>query len=314
MQDKSPNPHQIVILGAGAIGVSFAALFADVGARVCLSDPDPERRHAAEAGLAIQDEAIQSAGLARGGKGEIAVVDRPDAHLPSADLVIECGPEDLEVKRGLFADLLDKTGEDTILVTSSSAIAMSHILPDTADQRRCLVAHPVNPPAVLRVIELVPAPGTDPAMTRAAAALFQSAGFVAVQLGNEIEGFVLNRLQGAVLREAYRLVEEGVVDVDGVDAIMRLGLGPRWALSGPFETAELNTPGGIKAHAARMGPAYKRMGEARGEAVTWSDALVAKVDAQRRESMPVDALPARARWRSRAVARLVAARDKLMQG
>lgn len=313
MQDNSTSIPSIVILGAGSIGISFAAVFADCGAHVCLVDPDAQRRAGVSADLGVQQEAINTAGLARHGKGDLVVVEHPGEHFKTADLVLECGPENLEIKQAIFADLLANTGPETLLATASSAITISRIVPDQADQRRCLVAHPVNPPAVLRVIELVPAPGTDKAVTAAAARLFESVGFEPVQLGHEIEGFVLNRLQGAVLREAYRLVEEGVSDVASIEAVMRMGLGPRWALSGPFETAELNTPGGIKAHAARMGPAYKRMGEARGETVYWSDALVTNVDAQRREAVPADALADRRQWRAGAVAKLVAARDRLMQ-
>ena len=134
-----------------------------------------------------------------------------------------------------------------------------------------------------------------------------------MRLGHEVEGFVLNRLQGALLREAYRLVDEGVTDVAGVEAAVRLGLGPRWALSGPFETAELNTPGGIRAHAARMGPAYARMGAERGETVDWREDLVARVERERRAEVAAEALPARALWRAAAVARLVALRDRLME-
>ncbi|MFN3225552.1 MAG: 3-hydroxyacyl-CoA dehydrogenase NAD-binding domain-containing protein [Hyphomicrobiales bacterium] len=303
----------ITILGAGSIGVSFAAVFCDTGAKVCLADPDADRQGAAPHGLAEHVEAMRDAGLWRGGAGSVEVVDDPGKALQGSDLVIECGPETLETKRAIFVDLLARTGSETVLATASSAITISEILPDSSQQKRCLVAHPVNPPSILRVIELVPAPGTDQEATAKAARLFQSAGFETVHLGHEIEGFVLNRLQSAVLREAYRLVDEGVTDVAGIEAIMRMGLGPRWALSGPFETAELNTPGGIKAHAARMGPAYKRIGEARGETVDWNEDLVANVNAQRREVLPLEALAARATWRSRAVARLVAARDRLMQ-
>lgn len=313
MQDKSTSAPSIVILGAGSIGISFAAVFTDCGAHVCLVDPDAERRADVDTALTIQEEAIEVAGLARHGKGDLTVVDDFGERLKDADLVLECGPENLEIKQAIFADLLASAEPDTILATASSAITISRIVPKEEDQHRCLVAHPVNPPAVLRIVELVPAPGTDKAVTEAAARLFESLGFEPVQLGHEIEGFVLNRLQGAVLREAYRLVEEGVSDVASIETVMRMGLGPRWALSGPFETAELNTPGGIKAHAARMGPAYKRMGQARGETVDWSDALVTSVDAQRREALPAEAIAGRAKWRSHAVARLVAARDKLMQ-
>jgi 3-hydroxyacyl-CoA dehydrogenase len=304
---------QLVVLGAGPIGLSFAAAFADAGARVTLADPDPARRDAAEAGIAVQTEAMTLAGLRRGGTGAVTVVADPSGALPQADLVLECGPETLGAKQAIFRDLLARTGSGAVLATASSAMTASRILPDAADQARCLVAHPVNPPAILRLIELCPAPGTRPETLDRAAAIFGQAGFHAVRLGHEVEGFVMNRLQGAVLREAYRLVDEGVTDVEGIEAVMRLSLGPRWALSGPFETADLNTAGGIRAHAARMGPAYARMGAERGEAVDWRDDLVTRVEAERRRMVPEDRLEARRAWRARAVARLVAERDRLFE-
>ena len=310
----STPKSRIVILGAGSIGVAFAAVFSQAGAEVVVVDPNPDRRAVVPMALVRQYGAIATAGLEQGTPRPVLVHETPDAYLTSATMVLECGPENLGIKQEIFADLLRKTSDTTVLATASSAITISWIVPDVALQSRCLVAHPVNPPSVLRVIELVPAPGTDAQTMDAAAGIFDQAGFHCVLLGLEIEGFVLNRLQGAVLREAYRLVEDGVTDVAGVDTIMRMGLGPRWALSGPFETAELNTPGGIIAHAARMGPAYKRMGEARGETVEWSESLIDRVAAQRRALLKEDAIPTRSDWRARAVAALVAKRDALMDG
>lgn len=306
-------PSEVVILGAGFIGLSFAAVFQDAGWRVTLVEPDAARRDAALSGIATQLAAIALSGQRAGGNGAVDIRDTPGDALRQADLVLECGPEDLPIKTAIFAGLLRDAGPHTILATASSAITMSLIVADPIDQARCLVAHPVNPPSVLRLIELVPAPGTTPAARLGARKLFAAAGFSPVMLGQEIEGFVLNRLQGAVLREAYRLVAEGVVDVEGLDRVMREGLGPRWALSGPFETAELNTPGGIRAHAARMGPAYRRMGEARGETVDWTAQLVMDVERQRRAICPEDALPRRAAWRARAVAQLVAFRNSVKE-
>ena len=303
---------KIVILGAGSIGVAFAAAFSDCGADVVITDPDPARRCTVAEMLDGQYRAIETAGLGRGANGGVTVTDQSDAAVGQADLVLEAGPEDLAIKRQIFARLLQHAGQDTILATASSAIPMSRILPQPEQQARALVAHPVNPPSVLRLIELVPAPGTSKSVLERAQTLFARMGFAAVTLGHEMEGFVLNRLQGAVLREAYRLVAEGVADVEGVDTVMRLGLGPRWALSGPFETAELNTPGGIGAHAARMGPAYRAMGQARGETdCDWPEALVAEVARQRRAVLPMNDLPGRVAWRADAVARLVATRDSL---
>ncbi|MFT6945212.1 MAG: L-gulonate 3-dehydrogenase [Yoonia sp.] len=303
----------IVILGAGSIGVAFAAALSGAGASVVIADPDAERRMSVHATLSQQRAAIAKAGLNRDEVGTVEVVEKPDAHLATAPIVIECGPESLAIKQEIFANLLQKAGKDTVLATASSAITISRIVPNAEEQSRCLVAHPVNPPSVLRVIELVPAPGTAVRTTRKAEQIFLAAGFATVVLGHEIEGFVLNRLQGAVLREAYRLVDEGVTNVAGIDDIMRLGLGPRWALSGPFETAELNTPGGIRAHAERMGPAYKRMGEARGETVNWSDDLVSRVATERRTLLAENDIPARVAWRAQAVARLIATRDALLK-
>lgn len=304
-------PPRIIVLGAGFIGTSFCAAFLDSGAQVTLVEPDPSRRDAAEAAIATQTAAIRTAGLALGRAGDLRLLAHAGSAFADVDLVVECGPENLGVKQQIFGELLATTNSQTILATASSAITMSQILPDEALQSHCLVAHPVNPPAVLRLIELVPAPGTSPVVVDAASQLFSAVGFEPVILQHEVEGFLLNRLQGAVLREAYRLVSEGVASVNDIDTVMRLGLGPRWALAGPFETAELNTPGGIKAHAARMGPAYKRIGEGRGETVEWTDELVAQVEAQRRQILPEASLPTRADWRAIAVARLVAARDQI---
>ncbi len=308
------DPHSVTILGAGSIGLSFAAVLTDCGAAVTLAAPAPERRAAAQAGLAVQAEAIRTAGLSRGLSGALTVVAEAGDAPATAEMVIECGPERLEAKQAIFADLLRRAGPATILATASSAIPMSRILPDPETQARCLVAHPVNPPAVLRLIELAPAPGTTPDALDRTAALFRALGFAPVTLRREVEGFLLNRLQGAVLREAYRLVAEDVASSTDLDTVMRLGLGPRWALSGPFETAELNTPGGIVAHAERMGPAYRRMGEARGETVDWTPELVARVETERRAVLPAEDLPARAAWRVGAVARMVAARDRIERG
>lgn len=310
----SQTDSRVVILGAGFIGISFAAVLADTGWHVTLADPDGERLEAAADGIRAQQEAMALAELDRRRGGVIDRVRSAATALAGASLVIECGPEELGVKQAIFSQLLSATPDGTVLATASSAIAMSRIVPDHDLQDRCMVAHPINPPAILRLIEICPAPGTAPEAVRRAAELFSAAGFEPVILTREIEGFLLNRLQGAVLREAYRLVDEGVAAPDDIDRAMRLGLGPRWALSGPFETAELNTPGGIAAHAARMGPAYRRMGEARGETVDWTPALVDRVAAARETARGGVSIDQRAAWRTTAVARLVALRDRLLRG
>lgn len=311
---EDPHPIAVHILGAGFIGCAFAATFRDAGADVTLVEPDAEAREQARDRVERQAREIATAGLVQGRAGSFRIAAEAGNAVSSANLVLECGPERLDAKRAIFSDLLKRSSPHVVLASASSAIPISWTVPDPQAQERCLVAHPANPPSVLRVIELVPATGTSPDTARRAERCFTRAGFSVVNLKQEVEGFVMNRLQGAVLREAYRLVDEGVADATEIDEVMRLSLGPRWALSGPFETAELNTPGGITAHAERLGPAYKRMGEARGEIVDWHPDLVAKVERDRRSVLPASDIPARSDWRTGAVARLVAARDRIARG
>jgi L-gulonate 3-dehydrogenase len=176
----------------------------------------------------------------------------------------------------------------------------------TAWTRALHVIHPANPPYLIPVVELVPADFTEPATVGRARSLMLSAGLKPVLVRKEIEGFVFNRLQGAVLREAYCLVRDDVASVEDIDTIMREGLGLRWSFMGPFETAELNTQGGIEAHAERMGPAYRRMGAERGQDDPWTAELVAKVAGERRALLPLEEWPARVLWRDEMLMRLLA--------
>jgi 3-hydroxyacyl-CoA dehydrogenase len=122
-----------------------------------------------------------------------------------------------------------------------------------------------------------------------------------VRVRKEVEGFVFNRLQGAVLREAYCLVRDGVASVEDIDTVVREGLGLRWSVIGPFETVDLNTRGGIVSHAQKMGPSYARMGAERGQNDPWTAELVAAVDAARRRVLPLDQWDQRVAWRDRAL-------------
>jgi L-gulonate 3-dehydrogenase len=168
---------------------------------------------------------------------------------------------------------------------------------DLATRERCLVVHPANPPHLLPVVELVPAPFTAPDVVDVTEALLRTSGMSPVRVRREIEGFVFNRLQGALLREAYCLVRDGVASVDDVDRVVREGLGRRWAVVGPFETVDLNTRGGIAVHAERMGPAYARMGAERGQHDAWTPDLVAMVAAERRRILPLEDWERRVAWR-----------------
>jgi L-gulonate 3-dehydrogenase len=302
-------PVRVAVVGAGSIGVAFAIIFARVGWRVALYDPDEARRRLAREELRSRLDDLE----------RFALVDEPgesvaarvhidaalDAALDGVQLVQECAPESVELKRGLFAQLDTVAPEAAVLASSSSALPASRFASELAGRARCLVAHPGNPPYLLRIIELVPTPFTDAAAVDRAEQLYRAAGLVPVRVAREVEGFVFNRLQGALLREAYCLVRDGVATVEDIDTVMTEGLGPRWSIIGPFETVDLNTRGGIASHAEKMGPAYERMGAERGQHDPWTPELVARVAAQRRALLPLDQWDARVAWRDRMLMALV---------
>ena len=312
-----PGSIRVAILGGGAIGLGMAAAITEAGGWVDLVDSDAAVREAAHEGVEAQFPDMRVAGHSSSSAGEalsrLGVAAGLDGVHSRPSMVIEAATERLEVKRALFARLLRWTGGDVPVASTSSALTVSAIVDAPADQAWCLNAHCINPPAIIRAIECVPACGTLPEAMDRAAGLLAALGFQPVRLHREIPAFVANRLQGALLREAYRLVGAGVIGVEGLDRLVVEALGPRWALSGPFETAELNTRGGIRGHAARMGPAYRAIGEEIGERdAGWSDELVDEVVAQRRALLPEAELPARVAWRRQALARLMAARRAIL--
>ena len=127
---------------------------------------------------------------------------------------------------------------------------------------RCLIGHPVNPPHLVPLVELCGAPWTSPEAIDRARNIYREIGQVPVTINREINGFVLNRLQGALLAEAFRLVGEGYISADDLDHTVKDGLGLRWSFLGPFETIELNAPGGIPDYCARYTGFYKELASA----------------------------------------------------
>ena len=204
----------------------------------------------------------------------------------NADYVQECGPENIDLKINIFSQLTKFTDPSAILASSSSAITPSRIAEGLASNERCLVVHPGNPPYLISIAEVVPAKFTSQEATDRCISILKSVGMVPIQINHEPEGFVFNRLQGAMLREAYCLVRDGVISASDLDLIVTQGLGKRWAIVGPFATSALNVRGGIKAHVQRMGASYHRMGLERGQNDPWDEATVSKVDESIEKVLP----------------------------
>src|SRR6202008_3917531 len=179
--------------------------------------------------------------------------------LAGAALVQENLPERVESKRAIFSELDRLAAPETILASSTSMIVASLFTENLKGRHRCLVAHPVNPPHLVPLVELVGSPWTAPETIQRAKAVYLAIGQVPIVVRREIEGFVLNRLQGALLAEAFRLVGDGVVSPQDLDKTVKDGLGLRWSFMGPVETIELNAPGGIADYCARYTGFYRRL-------------------------------------------------------
>ncbi len=302
----------VAVVGSGSIGVAWATVFAGAGRAVRIFEIDPARRAVVPAEVEAILDGLEAAGVLEGSasqaRARITVWSTLAEAIEGVDYVQECIGEDVEVKRRMFADLDRLTGPDVVLASSSSTIEASRFAAGLDGRERCLVVHPGNPPFFLRVAEVVPAPFTSERSIRVASELLQSCGIAPILINAEIEGFVFNRLQGALLREAYCLVRDGVVSPVDLDTIVREGLGLRWSVIGPFATSELNTRGGLRRHAEVLGPVYARMGLERGADDPWSPETVERVAARIEEALPHDSWDENVRVRDAAMMELLAVR------
>jgi 3-hydroxyacyl-CoA dehydrogenase len=221
-----------------------------------------------------------------------------------ADLVQENGPETVETKRAIFAELDRIAPPGAILASSTSAIVASSFTEELSGRSRCLVAHPVNPPHLVPLVELCPAPWTARETVERARAIYESVEQVPISVNREIEGFVLNRLQGALLAEAFRLVGEGVVSPQDLDKTVKDGLGLRWSFLGPFETIELNAPGGIPDYCARYTGFYRRLSADPAKPDVWDRANTERIMREWSATPDASTLARRSAWRDRRLAAL----------
>ena len=298
---------RIAVIGSGLIGRAWAMVFAGAGGRVALHDSAAGVAERAR-GLVVDGlRELAAHGLVADAEGSVARVrvatDLADA-LDGAQFVQENTPETVEAKRAIFAELDRLAAPDAILASSTSTIVASLFTEQLKGRHRCLVAHPVNPPHLVPLVELVGAPWTAPETVAAAKAFYEAVGQVPIVVQKEIEGFILNRLQAVLLSEAFRLVETGHVTPQDLDKTLKDGLGLRWSFMGPFATIELNAPGGIPDYCARYGPSLARLSAA--DPAIYAGDNLARVLALWGQAPRADEVAARMRWRDRRLAALKA--------
>ena len=301
---------KIALVGLGLVGRAWAIGFARAGHDVALFDERPE---AADEALRFADAVLPEL-AANGLLGEAPAAVRArmraaltlEEALAGAAHVQESTPEDVGVKRRAFARLDALAPAGAVLASSTSAILPSRFTEALKGRARALVVHPINPPYLIPAVEIVPAPWTDAAVVERTAALMRSMGHAPIVMKREIDGFLMNRLQGALLEEAFRLVAEGYASVEDVDIGVREGLAMRWAFVGPFETIDLNAPGGVRDYAERYQGAYAEIFASSQWRADWSGPVMDAIEAERRRRLPADRLTARQAWRDRRLMALAA--------
>ena len=192
------------------------------------------------------------------------------------------------------------------LASWSSALLPAKFTDGLKGRARCLVVHPINPPYLVPAAEVVPAPWTDQAVVDRTREFLISAGHAPIVMKKELDGFVMNRMQGALLEEAFRLVADGYASIEDVDIGIREGLALRWSFMGPFETIDLNAPGGVRDYVERYQGIYERLHASQQRRVDWLGEVMDRVEGDRRKDLPADKLAERQVWRDRRLMALAA--------
>lgn len=290
---SSAIPKIVALVGAGVIGRGWIRVFAPHGAEVRVYDPNPAQIPQSLAWLAQDLAADVVEGFVTAverdtilkntrGEGDLAKA------LADADYVQESAPEKLDVKHALFSELDRLAPLKTILASSTSALDIGEIAKGLKGERRCVMAHPFNPPHLMPVVEILGAPATDPAILQKACDMLAACGQIPVRMNRYVKGFLGNRIQAAVVREALHLVETGVADAIAVDAVIRDALALRWATIGNFGANHANAEEGIAQYFSRYGGSYKALMEDLDSAAPRFDPKVLKeigAAVERRESV-----------------------------
>jgi len=287
-------------------------MFARAGYSVALFDISPEQVAAALESIMEQLKGLQAVDLLNGQTPE-EIHARVSAAASLADGMAgavhlqECCPESIPMKKKIYAGF-DLLADDTIVLSSStSCICPSEFTADMKHRSQVIVAHPVNPPHYIPLVEIVPAPWTDAAVTDKTVALMKELGQSPVKCKKEANGFILNRLQYALLMESWRIVEDGICSPEDVDTAVKEGLGLRWSFMGPFETIDLNAPEGTLDYCQRYGENITAVCAEQDKlgARAMKDSPTAQIihDAMRK-AVPADKLDERKKWRDDRLAAL----------
>ncbi len=300
--------QRIGIVGTGLIGRSWAIVFARAGYEVSIYDNAPKALSDCLTALRENLGELSQEGLLNEPPDDIFQRITPVGTLleavRDAVLVQENVRETLEDKQAIFLEMDRLATPETVLASSTSWLPASSFSGKVSGRSRIMVAHPVNPPHLIPLVELAPAPWTSPDVVERAREIYVRAGQIPVLLKKETTGFLLNRIQGAVLNEVLNLYEAGYASAEDLDKVMKHGLGMRWSFMGPFETIDLNAPGGMMDYAGRYGGTYRDIARySRNN--EWNSAVLERVQAELRASLSESEIRKRTQWRDKRLAALV---------
>ena len=227
---------KIAVLGAGLMGHGIAQIFAAAGHDVAITDPDESVLNSAPDRIRAIFELLEQDAA---GVRNITLQPNVEATVAGADVVFEAAPEKLELKQAIFANLSDLTGDNVILASNTSGLPISQIAANSSAAERVVGTHFWNPPHLIPLVEVIQGEQTREDVALAAIDLLNGVGKTAVHAKKDIPGFIGNRLQHALKREAIALVENGVCDAETVDLVVKEGFGMRLAVMGPLENSDL---------------------------------------------------------------------------
>ena len=297
---------KVALVGAGTIGTAWAVVFARAGCTVRVWDADPAALERFPARVAAIFEALEGTAIAGlpGGAARITVHADIAEAVGEADWVQEQVLENLAVKQEVLPRVEAAMREDAILATSTSGLSQAALASVLVRPERFIVVHPLTPPFLLPVTEIVTHPGTSEATLAEAYRVMEAVGQKPIRVHGEISGFAMNRIQAAMLNEMVALVRDGIISPEDADTTLTHGFGLRWAVIGPFAGVDLNAVGGIRQYMDLFGYILNDVAEDRGAEQALTPAGVDRLEAGLRAQLPLSELPARLRRRDRAIAQL----------
>lgn len=303
--------RKVTIVGSGLIGRCWATLFARAEYSVVLNDISDDQLRGALDAIRHQLRSMEKEGLLKEGqKAEnleklITVNANLQEAVSGALYVQECTPEVLDLKRLVFEKLDQVVDDVTILASSTSCIIPSKFTENLKHRMQCIVAHPINPPHYIPLVEIIPAPWTDEGVVKNTVDLMKELGQKPIFAKREINGFILNRLQYALIMEAWRLVEDGIASPEDVDTAVVEGLGMRYSFMGPFETIHLNA-NGIEDYCHRYGANITTVCESEVPPRQLAGPTLETLSASLRNKIPLEKLEERRKWRDMRLGALAA--------